>query len=251
MKTKIILNRDVPNIGEEGEVYEVVAGYARNYLIPRGLAMSYNRTSQAIIEGRRTKIEQRQRAKQTSALDVKQQLEEQVITIRARAGENGRLYGAVTSAILVDELARQGIAIERKRVYMPMATIKNIGQYTVELGLYQDVKAHCTVAVISDKPDDESAVGDRALVGEKGERRAIDAATPAIEVDQEAITPQMAPTDDGTTATDVSPPVDEGVATETGPAIDVPLAPEATSTTGASASAEDQEQSTTQPSAPS
>lgn len=147
---KIILNQDVPNLGEEGDVVEVKDGYARNYLIPKHIAVVYNKTNEALLAGRKAAIEKRKEEKRRKAASLKERLTNSTITIAAPAGESGKLFGSITNAMIEEALAKQGIEIERKRIEVASHTIKNLGTYTVHIRLYQNEVAPLKVEVISE-----------------------------------------------------------------------------------------------------
>lgn len=145
--TKVILVQDVPNLGEEGDVKLVAPGYARNYLIPRGLALLWNRANVALIESRRHQIQKRKEEKRKKAMDLKTLLESEPITLVMPAGEKGKLFGSVTAAVIVEALQKKGIQIERKRVEVPGHGIKMVGTYKVPVHIYEDQRATLTVLV--------------------------------------------------------------------------------------------------------
>ncbi len=144
---RVILNRDVPNLGEEGDVRDVAPGYARNYLMPKGLVITYNQQNLTEIENRREVIEQRKTEKRRSAMSTKERLEGQELVIEVTAGQNGRLFGSVTTANIVEALAKEGLDIERKRVDIPDGTIKSVGVHPVRIKLYEDQEASIKVRV--------------------------------------------------------------------------------------------------------
>ncbi len=144
---KVILNKDIPNIGEEGEIKDVARGYARNYLIPQQLVLPYTREAVSLIETRRESIDQRREEKRKTAQDVKTRLESEPLRIEMPAGDRGRLFGSVTSATIADALAARGIDVERKRIDIPDKTIKTLGTTYVRLRLYGDEEAELRVDV--------------------------------------------------------------------------------------------------------
>jgi large subunit ribosomal protein L9 len=144
---KVILNKDLAPLGEEGDVKEVAKGYARNFLFPRGIAMPYTDRTVALLESRREAIEARKEEKRRDALGIKEKLEELDLVIAMPAGANGRLYGAVTGQTVADELARQGFAIERKRIELPGNSFKSVGKYKVAVKLYESAAAEVSVTV--------------------------------------------------------------------------------------------------------
>jgi len=144
---KVILNQDIANLGEEGEIKDVARGYARNYLIPKKLVMPYTREALSVLESRREVIENRREEKRKAATDVKTRLETEPLEIEMPAGDRGRLFGSVTSANIADALASHGIEIERRRIDIPEKTIKNIGTTYVRVRLYGDQEAELRVDV--------------------------------------------------------------------------------------------------------
>ncbi len=153
---KVILNRDVPNLGEEGDICEVARGYARNYLIPRNMVLMHNRQNVAAIEGRRSAIEQRKQEKRKEASSIKDRIETEELVIRMAAGERGKLFGSVTTANIVDELEKRGITVERRKVDIAEGTIKSTGTHSVRVRLYGDEEATLTVRVESETPETEA-----------------------------------------------------------------------------------------------
>jgi large subunit ribosomal protein L9 len=154
---KVILNRDLAPLGEEGDIKDVAKGYARNYLFPRGIALPYNERKKKLFESRKEEIEARKVQKRSDASGLKEKLEALSIEITMSAGPNGKLYGAVTSQTLVDELAKHGYQIERKRVEIPGTHIKNIGKYKATVRLYESASAEISINVIGQEIKTETA----------------------------------------------------------------------------------------------
>jgi large subunit ribosomal protein L9 len=144
---KVILNKDLLPLGEEGDVKDVAKGYARNYLFPRGFALPYTDSTVALFESRRGEIEARKEEKRKDALGLKEKLEALELVIVMPAGANGKLYGAVTSQTVADELTKQGFRIERKRVELPGNSFKSVGKYKVAVKLYESAAAEMTITV--------------------------------------------------------------------------------------------------------
>ena len=144
---KVILNTDVANLGEEGDVCTVSPGYARNFLLPQGLVLEYNDRNREAIDARRADIEARKEEKRRQASTVKQQIEAEPLVVRMTAGANGKLFGSVSSATVVEQLAARGIEVERKKVDMPESTIKTVGNFKVRVRLYGDEEASLAVQV--------------------------------------------------------------------------------------------------------
>ena len=133
---RVILNQDVPNLGELGDVKDVAAGYARNFLFPRSLAFAHNVKSLALFEKRKAEIEAIKASKRSASSNLKEKIEADEIVLILPAGANGKLYGAVTGHNVADELLKKGIDIDRKRIEVPVRSIKSIGSYKIAIRLY-------------------------------------------------------------------------------------------------------------------
>ncbi|MDD3903116.1 MAG: 50S ribosomal protein L9 [Spirochaetia bacterium] len=135
---KIILNQDVVNLGEEGDVVEVKDGYGRNYLLPTGAAVRFSKTNMALFASRAAVIEKRKIEKRAASSSLKDQLDKVVLTLVVSAGESGKLFGSVTSSMIQEALAKLGIEIERKKIEVATHSIKMVGTYSVRVRLYED-----------------------------------------------------------------------------------------------------------------
>ena len=145
---KVILNKDLAPLGEEGDVKDVAKGYARNFLFPRGIALPYNEKTIKHFESRREEIENRKNQKRTDAAGLRERLESLNLEITMPAGANGKLYGAVTTQTIMDELAKQGHQIERKRIELLGMNFKNVGKYKAIVKLYESASAEININVI-------------------------------------------------------------------------------------------------------
>ncbi len=143
---KVILYQDVTGLGEEGDIKEVARGYARNFLLPKKLAVLHTKENLAHLEHRRAAIEKRKEEKRTEALGLKERLEAEQITFSMPAGENGKLFGSVSSALVAAELEKRGFQIEKKRIEIPDHTIRSTGTYKVRVRLYD--KEEATVKLV-------------------------------------------------------------------------------------------------------
>ena len=144
---KVILNKDLATLGEEGDVKEVARGYARNYLFPRGIALPYTPRMIKLIESRRAEIEARKEQKRQDARGLKEKIESLEISIAMPAGANGRLYGAVTNQTIADELAKNGYQIERKRIDLAGSGFKTVGKYKATIKLYENQSSEISVTI--------------------------------------------------------------------------------------------------------
>jgi large subunit ribosomal protein L9 len=197
---KVILNKDLSPLGEEGDVRDVAKGYARNYLFPRKIALPYTERTVKLFEGRREEIEKRKEEKRKDALGLKEKLESLNLEITMTAGANGKLYGAVTGQTVADELAKQGYQIERKRIELAGASFKSVGKYKAVVRLYEGSTAEITVTVLGQeiKPEARSQIPPRGIrrrrEAENSEASAGNAAAPGEAAPAEASTDLKAET---------------------------------------------------------
>jgi len=169
---KVILNNDVPNLGELGDVKDVARGFARNYLLPRGLAFPFTKKAVELFEKRKDEIAKRKEEKRLAAAGLKARLEAEEIAISMPAGHNGKLYGAVTNQTVVDELLKRGIEVDRKKVEVPGRAIKSVGNYKVAVHLYEKEEAVVRVSVKGTTAKDEHAARAEAKHERKHETKA-------------------------------------------------------------------------------
>jgi large subunit ribosomal protein L9 len=144
---KVILNQDIPNLGEIGDIKEVAAGYARNYLLPKKLVMVYNEKSAAMLQKRQAEILAIKEQKRLASRSLKEKLEADTLVISMPAGSNGKLYGAVTNHTIADELLKKGIEVDRKKIEVPGRSIKSVGNYKVAVKLYEKDEAALRVSI--------------------------------------------------------------------------------------------------------
>ncbi|MBN2618588.1 MAG: 50S ribosomal protein L9 [Spirochaetales bacterium] len=149
---KIILTKDVLNLGEEGDIKVVADGYARNYLIPNKFAVLCNKANLTVLEQRKRTIEKSKEEKRKAALSLKEKIEAEELLIKMPVGEKGKLFGSVNNATIVEELTKKGISIERKKIEVPGHNIKVIGNYSIEIKLYgnESAKLKLIIAPIED-----------------------------------------------------------------------------------------------------
>lgn len=143
---EVILQQDVDELGLEGDIVNVAKGYARNYLIPKDIALEANPQNLKILESRRKKIEVRRLKAKEQAERVKQALEGREITFIQKAGEEGKLYGSVTSMDIASLLEKQDILIDRRKILLEKP-IKALGEYKVQIRVYPGVIASIKVVV--------------------------------------------------------------------------------------------------------
>ena len=143
----IILRQGVDNLGKPGDVVSVRAGYARNYLLPRGLAYEATPGNLKRIAQERTRLEAAENERRESARGIATTLEQVSLTFSARVGEEGKLFGSVTAADIHQQLEAQGLHIERRQIDLH-EPIKALGVYKIPIRLHADVKPEIRVWVI-------------------------------------------------------------------------------------------------------
>ncbi len=152
---KVILRADVENLGSLGDVVNVRAGYGRNYLLPQGLAMIASPGNLKVFEQERKKLEARMDALRAEARGLQGRLEALEVVIPMHVGENQKLYGSVTSAIIGEAIQALGVNVDKRRILMD-APIRSLGEHPVRVRLHADVVAVVPVKVISDhQPEQE------------------------------------------------------------------------------------------------
>ena len=144
---KVILLKDVQGLGAAGAVHEVKDGYARNYLVPRGLAMEATARSLRAMQTQQRAVEQRTQRQQEDTRKLAAALEDAVVELRAKGGEGGRLFGSITAADVAEALAARGFAVGKKQVEL-VEPIKAAGFYKVPVRVGQGVVAHVDLNVI-------------------------------------------------------------------------------------------------------
>lgn len=144
---KVILKRDVKGLGHEGDLKEVKDGYARNHLLPTGAAILADKGALANWERHREQREERDRARRADAEALAEKLSELKLEIPVKAGERGRLFGAVTSHQIADAIHRSGIELDRHALHL-REPIKALGDYKVDVRIMSGVETVVTVHVV-------------------------------------------------------------------------------------------------------
>jgi large subunit ribosomal protein L9 len=144
---EVILRQAVDNLGHPGDIVDVKPGYARNYLLPRGLAYAATTGNKKRIEQERQRLEQAENERRTKAQELAAKLEEVSLTFSARVGEEGKLFGSVTAADITQQLEAQGLHVERRLIDLH-EPIRALGVYRVPVRLHADVKPELKIWVI-------------------------------------------------------------------------------------------------------
>lgn len=170
---KVILLTDVKGRGKEGDVIEVARGFAANYLLPRKMAVEATPGNLKQLEARKHNIEKREQAKRAEAEGIAAQVAGRTLVIEAKAGEGGKLFGSVTAGMVADALAAQlGVDVDRKRLDLH-GHIKELGEHTIDVRVYQDVTAQIVVNVVPEGGAAE-AMAAAAQAGQAGAETAVE-----------------------------------------------------------------------------
>jgi large subunit ribosomal protein L9 len=147
---KVILRSDVENLGNLGELVEVKAGYGRNFLLPQGMAMRATPANLKVFDLERKKLQARVEAQRNEAASLAERIGRARIVIPMRVGENDKLYGSVTSALIAEALLREGIDVDRRRILLD-SPIRVLGEHRVRIRLHANVLAELPLAVVAEK----------------------------------------------------------------------------------------------------
>ncbi|MCU0619968.1 MAG: 50S ribosomal protein L9 [Gemmatimonadales bacterium] len=146
---EVILRENVPSLGKTGDLVRVKPGYARNFLLPRGLAFEASEGNKKRIEGEQRARTSRLAHEKADAEALASRLAAASVRVSGKAGEEGKLFGSVTSQDIADALERQGLAIDKRRIELEHP-IKALGHHTVSVRLHPEVHAEVKVVVVAE-----------------------------------------------------------------------------------------------------
>lgn len=148
---KVILREHVDHLGERGETVSVATGYARNYLLPKGLAYRATPGNLKQVELQRKGWDAREHKETGAAEALARRLAEIVLSVKRKAGESGTLYGSVTNSDIAELLAAKGIEVDRRRIVLE-EPIKNVGERQIQVKLHRKVNAEVKLEVLPEAP---------------------------------------------------------------------------------------------------
>ena len=144
----VILLEKIGNLGDLGDEVSVKPGFARNYLLPQGKAVTADDENRTVFEGRRAELEASANEKLAEANTRAEKLVDKELSIAVKSGEEGRLYGSVGTQNIADALTADGIPVERSEIRMPEGVIRVLGEYEIAIQLHTDVTAEIKVVVV-------------------------------------------------------------------------------------------------------
>lgn len=151
---EVLLLQPVANLGAEGEAVHVKSGYARNFLLPRKLAVPMNQSNRRYLDALDQRRAQRERDEMADAERLASQIKKSSIAIAVKTGDGGKMFGSVTAANIVDRLKEDGIEIKKKQLSLS-SPIKELGRHTLEVKLSADIQVKLNIEVVSENPIEE------------------------------------------------------------------------------------------------
>ncbi|MGA7856764.1 MAG: 50S ribosomal protein L9 [Terracidiphilus sp.] len=146
---EVILKEDVANLGHRGDVVKVADGYGRNFLLPRKLALQATLANKAVIEQMKTAAARRSATEKAQAEELVIKLQPIVLSFTRKSGENGQLFGSVTSQDIASGLEAKGFEVDRRKIQLA-EPLKTLGSFDVAIKLHREVTAHVKVQVVGD-----------------------------------------------------------------------------------------------------
>jgi large subunit ribosomal protein L9 len=146
---EVILREDVKDLGKAGQLVKVKPGYARNFLLPRGLAYEASEGNRRRIEAEAKARSARQAQEQDAARELAARLAATPVTLARKAGEGDRLFGSITAQDIADALAKAGLTIDRRKIELDHP-LKTLGQHAVPVNLHHDLKGEIRVTVVAE-----------------------------------------------------------------------------------------------------
>ena len=150
---QVILLQRVVNLGKLGETVNVKAGYGRNYLIPQGKALPANEANIAKFEARRAELEAVEAKELAEAKSRADALSDVNVIMRAKVGDEGKLFGSIGTRDIADALTNSGLPVDRAEVKLPEGTLRQVGEYKVVIQLHHDITADILVTITSEDGD--------------------------------------------------------------------------------------------------
>ncbi len=171
--SEVLLVKPVEGLGGEGDQVKVRAGYARNYLLPRKIAVPVTRANRKQIDVLKARRAEREQTELTNAQELGKKLEKTSLAFAVKTGEGGRMFGAITANDLHDKLAASGIELDKRKIHL-FTPVKTLGKHTVKIKLHPDVSVELPFDVVSENPIEpaaEPAPAEKGGHSEGGERR--------------------------------------------------------------------------------
>ncbi len=147
---EVILKQDIPTLGDKDDIVKVKNGYARNYLIPKGLAIAATSATKKMHDENLKQRAHKEEKLKNEAVEISKKLKEVAITIGAKTSSTGKIFGSVNTIQLAEALNKQGFNVERKFISIPDDSIKQVGKYKAKIKLHKEVITEIEFEVISE-----------------------------------------------------------------------------------------------------
>ncbi|KAF0093613.1 MAG: large subunit ribosomal protein L9 [Puniceicoccaceae bacterium 5H] len=154
-QANLLLLQPITNLGNEGDEVSVKAGYARNYLLPRGLAIPVTRANRKQVEVLRKRAEEREARELEAAQAVQAKIESISLVFAVKTGPGGKMFGAITTQNIVDRLAEEGVELEKKQVSLPNP-VHSLGQHEARIRIHSKVSFDKSFEVVSENPIEDA-----------------------------------------------------------------------------------------------
>jgi large subunit ribosomal protein L9 len=146
---KVVLKDDIKNVGKMGQIVDVADGYARNYLVPRGLAVEANIKNLKSLEHEKKIIQEKAKRIKNSSQTLSDKISTMTLVIKAKAGDEGKLFGTVTSMDIAELLKDEGIEMDKKKISLD-EPIKRLGSYSVNIKIHPEISTHLNIQVVEE-----------------------------------------------------------------------------------------------------
>lgn len=167
--TEVLLVKPVEGLGGEGDQVKVRAGYARNFLLPRKIAVSLNAANKKHIDSLKTRRAEREQSELSGAQELAKKIEKTSLAFAVKTGEGGRMFGAITAQDIHDKLVASGIELDKKKIHLH-TPVKTLGKHEVKIKLHADVSVDLPFDVVSENPIETAPVEEKPA-GERTEKR--------------------------------------------------------------------------------
>ncbi|PTX96494.1 50S ribosomal protein L9 [Opitutus sp. ER46] len=167
--TEVLLVKPVEGLGGEGDQVKVRAGYARNYLLPRKIAVTLNASNKKHVESLKKRRAEREQNELSAAQELAKKLEKTSLAFAVKTGEGGKMFGAITANDIHDKLVASGIELDKRKIHL-FNPVKTLGKHDVKIKLHADITVELPFDVVSENPI-EPVAEEAAPAGEKTEKR--------------------------------------------------------------------------------
>jgi large subunit ribosomal protein L9 len=167
--TEVLLVQPVEGLGGEGDQVKVRAGYARNYLLPRKIAVTLNASNKKHVDALKKRRAEREQSEVTQAQELAKKLEKTSLAFAVKTGEGGRMFGAITAQDVHEKLVAAGIELDKKKIHL-FTPVRTLGRHEVKVKLHPEVSVDLTFDVVSENPIEAAPVEEQPA-GDRTEKR--------------------------------------------------------------------------------